>query len=255
MYDTHAHIHDSAFDDDRAEMLARAAAAGVERILTVGCSVEGSRAALAAAARFGLDAAIGIHPHEAQDAPSDLAATFDELLSVSDRPPLAVGEIGLDYHYDHSPRATQRSVLARQLRYARARKLPVIFHQREAMEDFLTVLDAEWETTMRGVVHCFTGDTAQAHAFTQRYGLRLGIGGVLTFKNAEPLRAAVRAVGLDALVLETDAPYLAPVPHRGKRNEPSFIAETARTLAAVLERPLDEIIAVTAATARRLFPA
>jgi len=253
MFDTHAHVHDPRFDEDRDEMLARARAAGVERICTVGCSVEDSRAALAVAARYGLDAAIGVHPHEAQDAPSNLASSFDALIGGDEGRPVAIGEIGLDYHYDHSPRERQRAVFAAQLRYARRRGFPVIFHVREATADFLAVLDAEWASEMRGVVHCFTGDAAEARTFTRGYGLRLGIGGVLTFKTAEPLRAAVRDVGLAALLLETDAPYLAPVPHRGKRNEPAFVAETARLLAEVLGVPQADVVARTAANARSFF--
>ena len=252
MFDTHAHVHDPAFDADRELMLARAQGAGVRRIITVGTNLADSRRAIATALAHGLDFSIGIHPHEAQDAPPDIAAAFDELIALAGRAPAALGEMGLDYYYDHSPREEQRRILIAQLRYAREHPLPLIFHQRDAFEDFVDVLRSECSAPIRGVVHCFTGDTAQARAFVES-GLKLGIGGVLTFKNAEPLRAAVRDVGLEHLILETDAPYLAPVPHRGKRNEPAFVADTARVLAETLEIGVEEVTERTSATADALF--
>jgi TatD DNase family protein len=253
MFDTHAHVHDPAFDPDRDDVLARARAAGVMRILTVGCSLADSARARAAASAHGLDWSLGIHPHEAKEAPANIAAAFDRLRAESPLAPLAIGEIGLDFYYDHSPRERQREVLIEQLRYARVHGLPVIFHQREAFPEFFEVLEREFVPPMRGVVHCFTGDAEQALRLTQTYGLALGIGGVLTFKSAEGLRAAVRAVGLASILLETDCPYLAPVPHRGRRNEPAFLAETAKALAALLDLPVDGIVARTRANADALF--
>jgi TatD DNase family protein len=253
MFDTHAHVHDAAFDGDREETLSRAHAAGVQRILTVGCDLADSARALAIASAYGLDWSLGIHPHEAKDAPAQIPAAFDRLRAEAALAPLAIGEIGLDFYYDHSPRERQREVMIAQLRYARACGLPVIFHQRDAMAEFFEVLDREFVPPMRGVVHCFTGDAEQALRLTGMYGLALGIGGVLTFKSAEGLRLAVRAVGLGPLLLETDCPYLAPVPHRGRRNEPAFIGETAKSLAAILELPIEEVIAQTRRGAETLF--
>jgi TatD DNase family protein len=253
VFDTHAHVHDAAFDADREAMLARAKEAGVERILTVGCDLADSERAVAAAQRYGLQASIGIHPHEAVDAPPDIAAAFDRLRLAADAPVIAIGETGLDYFYDHSPRPVQRDVLRAQLRYARNLGMPLIFHQRDAYEDFVALLREEWQPGMRGVVHCFTGDEAQARTFTEEFGLLLGIGGVSTFKNAEALRAAIAAVGLERLVLETDAPYLAPVPNRGRRNEPSFMLETAKQLAAQFGLALSRVQEVTTRNAIALF--
>jgi len=253
MFDTHAHVQDAAFDDDRESVLARAAAAGVERILTIGTDVADSRRAAATAARYGLDYAIGIHPHEAKDAPEDIGAAFDALIAGADRPPHAIGEMGLDYFYDHSPRDAQRRVLVAQLRYAREHGLPAIFHQRDAFDDFVAVLREEHAAPLRGVVHCFTGTADQARLLVDEFGLRLGIGGVLTFKTAGALRDAVQSVGLEHVVLETDCPYLAPVPHRGSRNEPAFVAATAARLAALFDTTSDAVIARTNATARSLF--
>jgi TatD DNase family protein len=253
MFDTHAHIHGESFDADREAVLTRAAEAGVRRIQTVGTDLADSARALEVAARYGLDAAIGIHPHEAKDAPEDLAAAFDALRDGAPVAPRAIGETGLDYFYDHSPRDAQRRTLVAHLRYARASGLPLIFHQRDAFEDFTEVLRSEFARPMRGVVHCFTGDAAQARLLVDEFGLSLGIGGVVTFKSADGLREAVRAVGLDHIVLETDCPYLAPVPFRGRRNEPAFVAATAARVAEVLETSLDEVIARSTATAVTLF--
>jgi TatD DNase family protein len=144
-------------------------------------------------------------------------------------------------------------VLRAQIRLAREVALPVVFHHRDAFNDFTAILREEWRAGMRGVVHCFTGDTAQARTFVDEFDLYLGIGGVLTFPNASGLRDAVRALGSRKLVLETDCPYLAPVPMRGRRNEPSLIKHSAAKLAEVLGMRFDDLIAVTDANARRLF--
>ena len=236
MIDSHAHIHDKAFAEDRAEVVARARAAGVGTMLTVGCDLADSERAIACAGEFGLRSSVGIHPHEAKDAPDD-----------------AIGETGLDYYYDHSPRDAQARVLRAQMRLARERDLPLIFHHRDAFDDFLAILREEFAPGMRGVIHCFTGDASQAKIYVEEFDLKLGIGGVLTFKTAESLREAARAVGLAPMILETDCPYLAPIPHRGKRNEPAFVAVTASKLAEVLGVPLDTVLASTDATARELF--
>lgn len=235
-------------------MLERAAQAGVGRIVTVGCDLSDSARALDAAVRHDLDWSLGVHPHEAKDAPADLAAAFDALAASASRKPVAVGETGLDYYYDHSPRDAQRAVMRGQVRYARERGLPVIFHHRDAFADFIEVLRDEWDAgRMRGVVHCFTGDVAQAQTLTLEFGLLLGIGGVLTFKNAQPLRDAVSSVGLDRVVLETDCPYLAPIPHRGRRNEPAFITATAAMLATVFGVGDSEVADRTTRAAQALF--
>jgi len=251
LIDTHAHIHDAAFDPDRRVTLERATQAGVTQIVTVGCDVADSHRALACAQEFGLLATAGIHPHEAKDAPDDIEAALAPLLAEPRT--IAVGEIGLDYYYDHSPREVQQRALRQQLQLARKLKTPVIFHHRDAFEDFVAILEEEWHTGMRGVVHAFTGNESQARTYSEAFGLKLGIGGILTFRRAQAIAQAVRAVGAQACVLETDAPYLAPVPHRGQRNEPAFIAETAQALAVILDRPVDQVMQITDANARELF--
>lgn len=253
MIDTHAHIHDPKFDEDRDAMLARALAAGVETIVTIGTDLDDSDRALKAAETYGLHASIGIHPHEAIDAPADIAAAFDALRARYNTAPLAIGETGLDYYYDHSPRDAQQRVLRAQLTYAREHDLPIIFHQRDATEDFVAILRDAFAPPMRGVIHCFTGTAGEAQIFVNEFGLKLGIGGVSTFKTAQGVRDAIAAVGIGPLILETDCPYLAPIPHRGKRNEPAFMIETAKTVATTLGLSLEETIAATTRTARGLF--
>jgi TatD DNase family protein len=251
MIDTHCHVHDARYDDDRDAVIERARAAGVTGMVTIGEDIADSRRALATAHQYHLLAAVGIHPHEAKDAPEDIASALAPLLA--DSRVVAIGETGLDYYYNHSPRDAQARVLRAQLELARSRDFPVIFHLRDAFEDFVAILREEWKPPMRGVVHCFTGTFEQARSHVDEFGLLLGIGGVVTFENAGPLRHAVRAIGADALVLETDAPYLAPVPLRGRRNEPSFLPHTAARVASLLNLGLDELITTTDRNAHRLF--
>ncbi|MBV8637533.1 MAG: TatD family hydrolase [Candidatus Eremiobacteraeota bacterium] len=251
MIDTHAHIHGESFADDRADVVARAKAAGVSEIVTVGCDLADSQAALEVARDFRVFASVGIHPHEAKDAPADIAAVFEPFLA--DRRVVAVGETGLDYYYDHSPRDRQKQVLRDQIRVARDANFPVIFHHRDAYDDFVAILREEWKPGMRGVIHCFTGDAQQAQTYVNEFGLFLGIGGVLTFNSAESVREAVRTVGVAPLVLETDCPYLTPMPHRGKRNEPMYIPIIAQKVADVLGTTVEDIAKTTDANARKLF--
>jgi len=191
--DTHCHVHDRKFDADRDAVVARAREAGVTAMVTVGENVEDSREAIAIAQRYGLAAAAGIHPHEAKNAPADIAGELRGLLGLPGV--VAIGETGLDYYYDNSPRDRQAEVLRAQLRLARESGLPVVFHQRDAVVDFCAILRDEWVSGMRGVVHCFTGTPDEARVFVDEFGLYLGIGGVLTFPNAHALREAAAAAG------------------------------------------------------------
>jgi len=253
MFDTHAHIHDTAYDGDREAMLERASAAGVARIMTIGTDLTQSVRAYDTARRYGLDYTIGIHPHEAKDAPEDVGAALDAILRSAATPPRAIGEMGFDFYYNHSSKEAQRRVFLQQLRYARERGLPAVFHLRDAFDEFFEVLGEEAGGKLRGVVHCFTGNTVQARTIVERFDLVLGIGGVVTFKTAQDVRDAVLAVGLDRIVLETDCPYLAPVPHRGKRNEPAFLADTAGAVAALFGTTPEEVRRRTDETASALL--
>lgn len=251
MIDSHAHVHGEQFDTDRREVVARAREAGVSEIVTVGCDLGDSQRALETARDLRIYSSIGIHPHEASSAPSDVASVFEPFLH--DRRVVAIGETGLDYYYDHSPRDRQGAVLRAQIRVAHTFGFPVIFHQRDAYDDFIGILREEWMPGMRGVVHCFTGTPEQARTYVKDFGLYLGIGGVVTFKNAQSLRDAVVAVGADPLVLETDCPYLAPIPHRGTRNEPAHISIVAEHLADILGLDVSEIAEITDENAHTLF--
>jgi len=249
--DTHCHVHDAQYDADRDAVVARARDAGVSAMVTIGENIADSSRAIAIAEPYEICVAVGIHPHEAKNAPADIDA---ELRALLDKPGvIAIGETGLDYYYDHSPRDRQAAVLRAQIRLARELRLPVVFHHRDAFDDFCAILREEWAGGMRGVVHCFTGTTDEARTFIGEFDLYLGIGGVLTFPNATGLRDAVTSVGAGKLVLETDCPYLAPVPMRGKRNEPSFVAHTAAKLAELLGMRLEDLIAATDHNARTLF--
>jgi TatD DNase family protein len=251
MIDTHCHLHDRKFDPDRDAVVERARSAGVAAMVTVAEDVADSARAIETARRYGLRATVGIHPHEAKNAPADVAAALRPLLG--DPAVVAIGEAGLDYYYEYSPRDVQAAVLRAQLAIAREARLAVVFHQRDAFDDFTAILREEWIDGMRGVVHCFTGTTREAQTLVNEFGLYLGIGGVLTFPNASELREAVRAVGIGKLLLETDCPYLAPVPMRGKRNEPAFVTHTALRLGEVLGSPVADLAAKTDANARELF--
>lgn len=252
MIDTHCHLHDKQYDGDREQTVARAFDAGVSAMLTVGCDLNDSLRAIEIAKRFSLSASVGVHPHEAKDAPENLTPVFGPLLL--ERCVVAIGETGLDYYYDHSPRDAQARVMRAQLRLARERGLPLIFHQRDAFDDFAAILREDFAPdTMRGVVHCFTGNAEQARVLVGEFGLKLGIGGVVTFANADALRGAVRAAGIENIVLETDCPYLAPIPMRGRRNEPAFVRHTADKLAEILGIGIEEIAATTDRNAYALF--
>ena len=250
LIDSHTHLDDEQFDEDRAAVMERARAAGVDRLLAIGTGSgpPDLEAALRLAAAYPFVAAtVGVHPHDAAKATE---ATFERLRELAADPRVvAIGEIGLDYHYDFSPRAVQRTAFARQLEIANEFSLPISIHTREAWEDTLKVLRSQWRGD--GILHCFTGDRAQAEQALDA-GLSLAFGGVLTFPKAEAVREAARLTPDDRLLIETDCPYLAPVPHRGKRNEPAFLLDTARRLAEVRGQSVEEIAALTTANFERL---
>ena len=237
--DSHAHLDDAQFGADRDAVIERARAAGLKYLLAV--SGGGGPDDLASAVPIAqqhdwIYATVGIHPHEAAKAGE---RHFDRLpIEAKNSKVIGVGEIGLDYYYDHSPRGIQKDVLIRQLEIARELKLPVIIHCRDAWEDLTGIIATHWKSAgLGGILHCFSGSPENARKFID-WGFYISFAGPLTFKNAEGLRAGAAELPLDSLLVETDCPYLAPVPHRGKRNEPAFVAETTRALAA--SRGMDE---------------
>jgi TatD DNase family protein len=250
LVDSHCHLDDPKFDEDREQVIERARAAGVERMMGIGTGngPPDLEVAVRQADRYPfVYATIGVHPHDASKATSESFSRLREL--SAHHKVLAVGEIGLDYHYDFSPRDVQRSVFEQQLAIAAEAKLPVVIHTREAWEDTLAILRTQWHGG--GIMHCFTGDEQQAREALD-LGFHLSFGGVLTFPKAENVRQAARITPDDRLLVETDCPYLAPVPHRGKRNEPAFVVESARRLAEVRGRTVEEIAELTTSNFERL---
>jgi TatD DNase family protein len=255
--DSHAHIDGPEFDADRAAVLARARAAGVELILTVGTGDPHSgaleRAVSLAEGNDQVLAAVGTHPHDARLYDDDAEQRIEALIRGSARV-VAWGEIGLDYHYDHSPREVQRTVFARQLERAREVGVPAIVHTRAAEDDTIAILREIWSGASRpGIMHCFTGSAALAEA-TLAMGFLISFAGIITFKKAEELRAVACQVPLDSLLVETDCPLLAPVPHRGRRNEPAFVAEIARYVAQLRGTTEEELAQRIEANFARVFP-
>jgi TatD DNase family protein len=245
LVDSHVHLDDRQFDPDREEVVERALAAGVERMLAIGTGSgpPDLETAVRMAERYPfMLATIGVHPHDASKAGPE---TFARLRELAAHPKVvAIGEIGLDYHYDLSPRDVQRSVFERQLEIAAEAGLPVVIHTREAWADTMVLLAKRSGAAAGGILHCFTGDEAQARQALE-LGFHLAFGGVVTFPKAEEVRQAARITPEDRLLIETDCPYLAPVPHRGKRNEPAFVVEVARRLAELRGSTPDEIAGST----------
>lgn len=252
LVDSHCHLDDRQFEADREEVIARALQAGVERMLAIGTG-EGppdleAGVRLAAACPF-IYATAGVHPHHASRADAE---TFAALGRLAAHPKvLGVGETGLDYYYDYSPRERQREVFLEQLRIAAAAAKPVVIHTREAWGDTIGILERHWPGA-GGVMHCFTGGPEEARQ-ALALGFHLSFGGVVTFPKADRVRAALLETPDDRLLVETDAPYLAPVPRRGKRNEPAFLVDTVRKVAEVRGASPESIAAITAANFERLF--
>jgi TatD DNase family protein len=254
LVDSHCHIDMPEFDSDRDEVVARARAAGVVEMVVVGGVDEGAshRRAIAVAERYGLLATAGVHPHEARIASE---ARYDELRGLAREGRIvAIGEIGLDFHYDHSPRATQREAFRRQIRLARDVGLPVVVHTREADEDTVEILEGERAGEAGGVIHCFTGGLQLARRALD-IGFLISFSGIVAFPRAEVIQQVARETPLDRLLLETDSPFLAPPPHRGKRNEPAFVVEVARKLAALRETSLEQLADAARRNHTRLFGA
>lgn len=258
--DSHAHLEMEQFDADREAMIARAQEAGVTTIVAIGSGTgPGSLdCGIQLAERFPfIYATIGIHPHEAKLASE---SDFEELAQLAKRTRvIAWGEIGLDYFYDHSPRDIQQQVFLRQLQLANAAKLPIVIHCRpsdgsdDAWEDCLTILDEHWKATgLGGILHCFTGMESHAKRALDM-GFMISFAGNITFPKAQQIRDAAKDVPLDRILIETDSPFLAPIPHRGKRNEPAFVIETARKLGEIRNLSGEEMGTRTADNFYRFF--
>jgi TatD DNase family protein len=252
--DSHAHLEFPQFDEDRDAMLERTRAAGVETLLAIGSGTGPER--LNAAIPFAeqhdwIYATVGIHPHEAKLATEEHFEKLDEL--AKHPRVIAWGEMGLDYYYDHSPRDTQQEVFRRQLGQARAAKLPIVIHCRDAWDDCLAILGEDWAPCgLGGIFHCFTGTLAEARLGIEM-GFMVSFAGNVTYPKMQVLRDISRELPLDRMLTETDSPFLPPQGWRGKRNEPARVVEVAQALANVRNLHRDEVAAITAANFRRFF--
>lgn len=248
IFDTHAHYDDGRFDEDRKDALIAVNQSGVSLIINCGCDVKSSKRTLELCDEFDfIYGAVGIHPHEAEEAQADAIAQIKNLAAHTKA--VAIGEIGLDYHYDFSPRDIQKDIFEKQLILAKELDLPVIVHDRESHQDTLDLLT---KYKPKGVVHCFSGSAEMAREVV-KLGMYIGLGGAITFKNAKKPVEVAQSIPLDRLLLETDAPYMSPVPFRGKRNDSSLIPYTAAKIAEVRGMDAQEIINITTQNGKTLF--
>ena len=255
LVDSHCHVAEPDFDADRDAVLARAAAAGVTTVVCIGATgpVDSNRPALALAGERGgvrIRVAVGIHPHNASSADAAALCTLEEMAAAPGV--VAVGETGLDYHYQHSPRDAQRTAFERTIAIARRAGLPLVVHIRDAHAEAAEILAREGADVAGGVIHCFTGTKQEVRPYLD-LGFHISVAGIVTFKNADSLRDAVRHIPLDRLLIETDSPDLAPIPHRGRRNEPAHVRQVAEGVAQTRNEPFATIAEATSTNALRLF--
>lgn len=255
LVDSHAHVTGKKFDSDRAQVLERARAAGVAALVEVGCDLDDSARAVGfarahAAGSPAVYAVVGVHPHEARHWDERSPAALRSL-ALEPRV-VALGEMGLDYYYDHSPRDVQRRVFEAQLALALELDKPAVLHVRDAHAEALEVLRAHPSPRRRGVAHCFSGNPETALDYVA-VGFSIAVGGLATFKTAPEVLAAAVAVPLERLLLETDCPFMAPTPHRGKRCEPAFVAATCEHVARARGMSADDLARATSENAARLF--
>jgi len=253
LIDSHAHLTFPELRDGVGELLLRCHEAGVAQVITVGTDLADATAAVALARRYAgrVFAAIGFHPHEAQNVSDD---DLNAMARLWDDPHvLAVGEMGLDYHYDFSPRRVQQTVFRKQLELGKATGKPIVIHAREAFEDTVSLLVEQGYRDQRVVFHCFTGSADEAEVIA-RHGWRISFTGIVTFKNSSKTQQIAKAYPAEKMMVETDSPYLSPVPVRGKRPcEPSFVVHTARFLADLRGVPYEQLVEETARNTRAFF--
>ena len=250
LIDSHAHIQLERFDEDREAVLERAHSAGIHAILTIGFDLETSRGAISLAEQHEqIYATVGMHPHDAKNLDDETLQTFRELAAHSKV--LALGEMGLDYYRDLSPRPIQKKAFAQQLDLAEELDLPIVIHNREAYHDILPILQAR-RGRVRGVMHCFSGDVEIMHKSLD-LGFYIGIGGPVTYRKSDALQAVAREVPANRLLVETDCPWLAPQFRRGKRNEPAYVRAIAEKIAELRGVELEDITEITTRNFEKLF--
>lgn len=250
-FDTHAHLDDEQFTEDQEAVITRAKEAGIELIINVGCNIPSALNTVALTQKYEfIYGAIGMHPHDAKELDEQSLA---KLYQMAQNPRIvAIGEIGLDYYYDHSPRETQQKVFRKMINMAKELKLPIVIHDRDAHEDTLKIVKEENASEVGGVFHCYSGSWPMAKEI-MKLGFNLALGGTVTFKNARKVIEVAQEVPLDHLLLETDCPYLSPVPYRGKRNEPSFVPKVAEMIAELKGLTVEEVAKVTLENGKQLF--
>lgn len=252
LIDSHAHIDDEKYDEDREEVLENAQAKGVELIINPAADEESSRRAVALSEKYPMIySTVGFHPHDAKSYDFKEHGRMLREWAKKDKV-VAIGEIGLDYHYDFSPRDIQRSVFVDQLIIAKEIKLPIVIHNRESMEDMWRLLKEHFKPEYGGVMHSYSGSVEMARIFLDM-GFYLSISGSLTFKNARKLPKVVAMMPLDRLLIETDSPYLTPTPYRGKRNEPAYVRFVAEEVARIREMSPEEVGEITAENTKVVF--
>jgi TatD DNase family protein len=251
LIDSHAHLEMKEFDSDREEVIKRAGNEGVDFIVTVGTNLKLSQKAVALAGKYeNIYATVGVHPHDVAHTDENTWGSLKELVNTNREIIVAYGEIGLDFFRNISPKEKQIEVFGRQLELASELNLPVVIHDREAHEQTLEIVKSS--SVRRGVFHCFSGDYEMARQCLD-LGFYISVPGVVTFDKAKTIQDVVQRLPLSSMLLETDAPYLTPVPHRGKRNEPSFIINTAKKVAEIKKIPWEEVAQATACNAMNLF--
>ena len=250
LFDTHAHLNDEAFDTDREELMASFAEAGVGLVMNAGCSLESSRDIVQMAEKYPwLYASVGSHPDAADEVNGEVLEEYRKLCKLSNKVK-AIGEIGLDYHYEDIPRQIQLKAFRMQMELARELDMPVIVHEREAHDDGMAIVKEF--PTVKGVFHCYSGSAEMARQLVD-LGWYIGFTGVLTFKNARKAVETAASIPLDRILLETDCPYMAPEPFRGKRNHPGYLYRMAEKLAEIRGISLEEVHAATTANGKRLY--
>ena len=251
IFDTHAHYDDDAFDEDRDTLLGEIFSSGICCITDVGASVKSSKSAVALSKKWSqIYAAVGVHPDSTADMTEEDIETLRSL--AQEKKVVAIGEIGLDYYWDNSPREVQKKWFERQLALAREVDLPVIIHSREAAKDTMDIMREVAKAGNTGVIHCYSYAAPMAKEYVSM-GFFIGIGGVLTFKNARVIKEVASEIPLSSIVLETDSPYLAPVPYRGKRNNSMYLKEVVKQLAQIKQVSEETVITTTLANAKRLY--
>jgi TatD DNase family protein len=250
IFDSHAHLDDEKFDEDREAVIERALAAGIAGIINVGTNRASSAASVQLAARYPeIFAAVGIHPHDAKEAKEEDYLQMAQWAKADKV--VAVGEIGLDYYYDLSPREIQKQVFIRQLDVARQSGMPIIIHNRDSHKDMMEILQTQAKG-LTGVFHCFSGSLEMAKELI-KMGLYISIAGPVTFKNAQKLPEVIAGIPLERLLVETDSPYLTPHPYRGKRNEPAHVRLVVNQIAAIMAMEPEQVAEITRENVKALF--